>query len=165
MGYGKLSRKAQLKMVETIAVMFVFFILLVLGIVFYSRMQTVTIKQESAERFTQKAIGISQIMMFLPELMCSEEGVTKESCFDYYKLRGFNAVVDLDTDNKLYYYDQFGYANISIQMIYPGGNDIVIYDNPKPQWTTLSNFPTPISIYNPKTKVKSLGVLMVKIYQ
>lgn len=166
-------------MTETIAVMFVFFILLVLAIVFYARIQTAGIITESEEQFIKKAIGISQIISFLPEVQCSQENVVKENCFDKLKLKGFNNVIASDNDNKLYYYDQFGFANITIYFIYPSDEpSITLYDNEKlnypdisnpdyavPAWKRITTFPTPISVYDPTRKRNMLGILMIKIYQ
>ncbi|MFC1723967.1 hypothetical protein ACFL0V_07565, partial [Nanoarchaeota archaeon] len=80
------KRKAQIKMGETIAILFIFFILLVVGAVFYMNIARSSMKKDIQESYDLKAIELAQVISFLPEVQCTESNVVRASCFDLYKI-------------------------------------------------------------------------------
>ena len=79
------NRKAQIQMGESVAILFIFFILVVFGFVFYMNVMRGSAKVQMEENIQLKAIGIAQKASFLPELQCSEENVRVENCIDLLK--------------------------------------------------------------------------------
>ncbi len=69
--FTKMARKSQIQMGETIGILFVFFILVVFGFVFYMNVMKGSSKVEMEENIQLKTIGIAQRASFLPELQCS----------------------------------------------------------------------------------------------
>ncbi len=109
-------------MSETIAVMFIFFILVVFGLIFYFKFSTIAAQQAEEELFGQKAIDTTTKVIFLPELICSDgEAETQDFCLDMMKLKSMDAVTKKHLSD--YYFDLFGYANISVTQIYPVPTD------------------------------------------
>jgi len=159
-----IGRHGQIKMAETIGVMFVFFMLLVLVMVFYSRIQAGSVVAQNEEQFIQKSIDISQIVAYLPEVQCSRDNVLEDNCFDLYKIESLKNV-NQNEQSRLYYFDQFEYSQITIQRVYPTGEDIIIYDNPKPGWKGKSLIPVPIIVYDPIARLYGFGVLNVATYK
>lgn len=151
-------------MAEGIGVLFVFFMLLVLVMVFYSRLQAGKVVEQKEEDFIKKSIEISQIVAFLPEVQCSRDNVLEDNCFDLFKIEAMKKVNE-NVDSRIYYYDQFEYSNITIERIYPPGNTIVIYDYPKPNLTGRSRIPVPITVYDPTTREYGFGILNVDTYR
>lgn len=143
-----MSRKAQFKMFETIAVLVVFFFILVIGLMFYSNIEKKKISATKEEFSQLKAVEISQLVSSFPELECPTTLET-ENCVDEYKL------------NKLdnYYYDFFGYSTITV---YDLEKDYLIYDNPKQG--SSSRMYVPVSIYDPASKIKKFGILNITVY-
>jgi len=160
-------KKAQIKMGENIAVLFIFFILIALAMVFYMRLQNSQLKTLSNEDLAKKAIYISQRISYLPELQCSKENVWDEGCFDKYKIIAMSEM-QAETQNRLYYFDSFGYANITLQIYNldgaPEDNYYAIYTVYK-NYTQKPTFYFPFSVYNAVEEKKHFGILKIEIYK
>ncbi|PIN76709.1 hypothetical protein COV17_01445 [Candidatus Woesearchaeota archaeon CG10_big_fil_rev_8_21_14_0_10_36_11] len=136
----KQSKRAQIHMSETIAVLFIFFILVLFGSVFYYKYSEISFKQQQEEMFAKRAIDTTTKTLFLPELLCSKgESGAEQFCVDMTKLRSAETVFN---NNKGYYFGMFSYANITVQQIYPevvdGGVDTwIVYNNLKPDTTKI----------------------------
>jgi len=159
-------KKSQIQIGETIAVLFVFFILIAVGFIFYVRIIKGNLYIEKDELSQLNSIGIAQRVMFLPEIECSED-VVKEvhDCFDKLKLDATQSIMTLPP-NQLYYYDMFEFSEIKISEIYPDKN------NQYNKWTLYSKtqkdfknkFATnmPVSLYDPITRRREFGVLTIE---
>ena len=79
-----INKKAQVKMFETIAVLVVFFMIILFGFMFYTRVQQTTFEAETEEQIILRAIDLSQNIFFLPEIQCI--GEHKIDCIDILKL-------------------------------------------------------------------------------
>ncbi len=125
-------------MSETIAVLFIFFILVLFGSIFYYKYSEVSFNQQQDELFARRAIDTTTKTLFLPELLCSKgDAEAEQFCFDMMKLKSAESVF---ADNKNYYFNMFSYAKITVKQYYPevpdGGTDTwTIYDNQKPDTT------------------------------
>jgi hypothetical protein len=154
-------RKSQIQMGESIAVLFIFFILVIFGFVFYMNVMKGSVKVEKEENIQLKAIGIAQKASFLPELQCSEENVRKESCIDLYKLE---AVAGLLEENNIYYYDVFEFSKIWVEGVFPEEGVWSLYNNPLTEYNNkLSTF-IPVSLFDATTKEYDFGILVVETY-
>lgn len=157
------SRRAQIKMFETISVIIVFFFLLVIGMVYYNSTQKNEIKKMNEEDKQLRAIEIMKIVTYLPELRCSKDNVFKPNCMDLVKLQNFRQVSDQEM---LYYTAVFSFANISVKEIYPGETEYNIYFNNKTtKITGKDSSSIPILIHDPINRVSHAGILVVEIYQ
>jgi hypothetical protein len=161
------NRKAQIKMGETIAIMFVFFILLVIGAVFYMNLQRTTVTREISEAYELRAVELAQTISFLPEAQCTESNVVKASCFDLYKLIGLSVVSNQTLNPKGFdfYSQEFGTTTIKLIKVYPPGGEWVLFDNPKPDFTSAPVENIPISLYNATADKYYFGVLEITTYQ
>ena len=114
------ARKAQMKMFENIAVMIIFFFLLVFGVSFYFTLQKASIQRE-IERINQlAAVQQALRLTFLPELDCSFAGVQKENCFDRLKVESFAGE---KPETNIAYFNIFGYSNVTLKTIYPPASE------------------------------------------
>ena len=62
------NKKAQLHMTETIAVIFIFFILVVFGMIFYAQYQKVAFKEKQEEILSTRAVQTTLRALYLSEL-------------------------------------------------------------------------------------------------
>jgi len=157
------SRKAQLKMGENIAIIFIFILLVVFGMVFFFKVQTVGIKIKQQENIELSAIQVAQKVSFLPELRCSSENVPVPDCYDALKMQNIQSVIEGD---QAYYYEIFKYSTIYIEEIFPGNRTRMIYDNRGDKESKLST-QIPISIYDPMTSTLGsyyFGILHVGVW-
>jgi hypothetical protein len=158
--------KAQVKMFETVAVLIVFFFLLGLGLNFYAYSQRTELTNLKARQFELAAVQTAARAMAMPELDCSEAGVRTASCFDRRKLDAFIAVSQ-EADALADYVSVFGYANITIREVYPGGTSWTLFHQAPPArdrgGTTLVQLP--VLLYEPERSANAFGVLEVRVYE
>jgi hypothetical protein len=146
---------------ESIAVLFIFFILLIFGFVFYSNIIQSSSKVETEENIQLKAVGVAQKSSFLPELQCSEENVRVEDCIDLLKLDATASVLE---QNNIYYYDMFEFSKIWVEEIFPQQRTWELYENkPNNYKDQLSTF-IPVSLFNATAKEYYFGILAVEVY-
>ena len=140
MSATKKNKKAQIRITETVAVLFIFFILMGLGIVFYAKYHQIALLEERSELLQRRAIEITLKSLYLPELLCSRgEAVPEGGCIDLLKARHF---VEIVQQQPSYYFDLFSYSKISLHQLYPlspcyGSADLcqesglILYDQPR----------------------------------
>ena len=167
------SHRAQIRMSETIAVMFIFFVLIVFGIIFYYKYSQIAFKEQQEELLGARAIDTTLKAIYLPELICSRgEAESEDYCFDMMKLRQVNKTFSDHFGE--YYFDLFPYTTIKVEQLYPYEEDAegnnknkwTLYDKEKPVWerkeathfvVTLRDESNPGGVY-------SFGVLTVEVY-
>ena len=114
--------------------LFIFFVLVLFGIIFYSKYQQVAFKEKQEEILGARAIETTLKTLFMPELMCTKgEAEAEDNCFDLSKLQHLNETILKYRDD--YYFDIFSYAKIYVQEIYPLERTWVLYDKIKPDVT------------------------------
>ncbi|HLC88527.1 MAG TPA: hypothetical protein VJG49_00675 [Candidatus Nanoarchaeia archaeon] len=125
------NRSAQIRMTETIAVLFIFFVLIMFGLIFYYQYHKVSLKEKQAELFATRALDTTLKTLFLPELACSKgEAEPEANCFDLMKLRHANQTIQDHLAD--YYFDLFSYAKISVTRTYPAPSESWIIYEKKP---------------------------------
>lgn len=151
-------------MMETISVLLIFFVLILVGMVFWVKISKSNIEIEQQELRQLRGIEIAQRVLFLPELQCSFDNVVTSDCIDILKLQSTEQVV-LQSENKLYFFDRLGYSNITIKQIYPDSGLVKnLYSNALENYQNKIVTHLPISIYDPRDKRHSFGVLEVEVY-
>ncbi len=157
--------KAQMKMMETFAVMVVFFFLLMIGTTMYSRYQERQYFQDLERANKLLSIQTAQKALFLPELKCVEEQLL---CFDSLKIEQFNKLVTDHSAFQQSYAELFGDSEITLQQIYPPpGRNFRIYSlmlNPGREIGRSTTI-VPVTVYDPTTKTSGFGLLNVTVYQ
>ncbi len=154
------SRKSQVQIFETIAVLVVFFILIGIGLIFYGKIMKSNLQQEQDETSQLRSIAIAQRVMFLPEIQCSDENIIKDSCIDLAKLKAAEIVMKKNPD---YYYDFFEFSNITVNEIYPQSSSYTIYER-KTNFRQKSTTNVPVTIYDPSSRQSSFGILKIETY-
>ena len=171
------TRKAQIQMGENIAVLVIFFFLLVLGLVFYLRVHTSNTNIKKSEYNDLLAVQISQKVAFMPEIRCSKENIAEPNCFNLEELKIFagNTVLSLD-DRDNYYYGQFRNSKVNISIIYPPSipcvpassacvpDSWIIYDKGLKDFGSKISTAVYVSLFDPVTKKYSFGVMNVEVY-
>ena len=156
------QRKSQIQIGETISVLLVFFILIIIGFLFYTAMIKANIKSEKEDLAELRSIAIAQRTMFLPELQCSSDNVITPNCIDILKLP---YAQDIIIKNEIYYFDMLEFSKINVSQIYPEDASWLIYsrissEQEEKQGTFLLN--VPISLYDPVTRRSGFGILAIE---
>lgn len=129
-----MTRKGQMQITETIAILFIFFILLLFGLLFYFRYQQAAFIEKQEEALGVRAMETTLKTLFMPELICSRgEAEPEDNCFDVLKLNSADAILLKHLDD--YYFEIFSYATISVHQVYPEPEEWILYDKTKPDYT------------------------------
>lgn len=156
-----MNQKAQIQIGETIAVLLVFFVLIVMGFIFYVKVIKENIKVEADELLQLKSVGIAQRVMFLPEVQCSEDNIITDNCIDVLKLEYAQKLMK---DNEIYYYDLLEFSDVSVYQIYPDNIKWSLYSRKTESFTNKFVTNVPISLYSPITRKYGFGVLTIETY-
>lgn len=134
------DRNGQIQMTETIAVLFIFFILVFFGLIFYYKYVDSSVKAGMAEHLEKRAADTTNRIIFLPEIQCSgRSSGGNVYCIDLQKLEAFQTVVLEKNVDGLddFYFGLFSFARITVQEIYPDSTKSwIIYDKPKKEFTS-----------------------------
>ena len=85
--------KGQVHITETVGVLFIFFILVGMGMLFYYQYQEYSFKEQQKTFLQTKAVETTLRALFLPELLCSRgESESEDNCVDMLKARDLLAV-------------------------------------------------------------------------
>jgi len=162
------SKRAQIHMMETIAVLLVFFIMVVIGFVFYVQIIKANIEIEREEARQLQAVEIAQRALFLPELQCSKgKDIIKSDCIDILMLEAFiDSDMDIIGENQLYYHDRLGFSEIIVREVYPDASkpQWVLYDKHLDEFTDKITTHLPVSLKDPKENKYSFGLMQVSVY-
>jgi len=153
-------RKSQIGMSETIAILFIFFILLALGFIFYLRVYRASAETQYEKGVDLMSIEITQKASFLPELQCSKKNVVTDNCIDVLKLESASAIINENREN---YYDLFFGSEIVVEEIYPIKKTWVLYNNTINDTSTIFT-PVPILLYNATSNEHYFGILQIKYF-
>lgn len=154
-----MNNKAQIQIGETIAVLFVFFILIIIGFMFYVKVIKGNIEAEKDEFSQLRSVGIAQRVMFFPELQCSEDNIIIDNCIDLDKLDSAEGIM---RENGNYYFDLLEFSNVSIVQIYPNAAKWNIYSRKIEDFSGKFVTNAPISLYDPATRKHGFGILTIE---
>ncbi len=125
-----MTKKAQVQITETIAVLFIFFVLVAFGIIFYYRYQQGALLEEQHELQSARAMDTTLRVLFMPELMCTKGTFEYEdNCIDLPKMRALQKS-EFFVVNQAYYYNLFSTSQITVHTLYPGElRSDILYEN------------------------------------
>ena len=157
-------------MAENIGILVIFFILVVVGLVFYARVQKESVTIEAKERVGQDALLTAQRVADLPEIQCSEPIESesgKQDCIDLYKLVAFqNLKQDIAEEFNSYYFDIFGYSNVTIKQVYPDKRDWNVYTQKPARYSRAIPVPVPVLIFDELSpRPYGFGLLVIELYR
>ena len=159
------NKNAQIQMLETISVLFIFFVLVLIGLVFYSSIIRSNIEIQKEESVQLKAIEVAQRSSSLPELQCSEDNIISDNCIDIIKLE---AAIEVMRENEIHYYDRLLFSRITVTRIYPenivGKSEWTLYDRSLEDFSNKILTNIPISLFDPVENKNTFGVMTVELF-
>lgn len=127
------GKNAQIRMTETVAVIFIFLILVSIGIIFFSKYQQGEADLEKYQHSVKQAQKITTKLLYAPELTCTRGRAESESfCFDLMKVHAAQELFKED-----YYFDVFSFARVNVTILYPEFQSWIIYEREKPRDTNV----------------------------
>ena len=158
-------KKAQIQIQETILVIFVFTVMLIVGLIVFYRYTAESIKNENIQHELDKFYNLIGIIPNKPEIKCSYLAEEKE-CIDAFKLLAYG------TKEK-----DLGFMNITLFVAYPldtrlkeckntveNCNIYNIYSEIPESYTTVYRTSTPVSLYYPLVDNYKVGKLVLEYY-
>jgi hypothetical protein len=175
----KRNKKSQMKMAETISILIVFFILIFSAFIIYTNQKSEKIKKQIEEKEMMKSVEIATRAYMLPEIQCSEsQCIGCSGAMDLLKLDAVSNFTNANTDDMYIfkspeYFQEFGYATITVQLVYPNSTDVsdlvnynwTIYNRTAPGIRNVINpIYVPINVFNPFDNQCYFGVMEVVSY-
>ena len=157
------SKKSQMQMQETIAVLAAVFIIAILGLSLYYNIFINAAKDEQTNNFDNEAIGIAQSIPFLPELQCSSNGIAANNCIDALKLKAAASLMN-SSEYRAFYFEKFGFAAISINEIYPGTAHLNLYNRTPESYSYKSAINLPVLLFYQLDGKYSFGVVSFEAF-
>ena len=159
------SKHAQIHMMETIAILLVFFVILVIAFMFYIRTTGFSQQQKITQVQELQSIKVSQTISFLPELQCSSKNIISDNCFDKLKLDAFRDLQHDDVFEETYY-PLFYYSEIIVKETYPATDpatdEWTLYSKTRDGTSYLTS--SPVLLYDPLSRTNAFGLLNVRYY-
>ena len=150
-------------MMETIAVLAVFFILIIIFYALYSNAAVDVDKEKDRMRQLEAVKAMKQISS-LAEMQCSERGIVKDGCIDLLKINGASEAMQKE-ENREFYFDRFGFIRITIKQVYPEIKDMaVIYDNSLEDYSYKDMSNIPVSLFDPIKNKYYFGTIIAEIF-
>lgn len=152
---------------ENVAILFIFFMILVVALVFYARLTETKVEVKKEEAFSTKALEVAQRIAYIPETQCSVDNAVEEDCYDLHKLRALEEV-NKKVENKAHYYQMFGWANITINQIFPESDwHSNIYNNIPEKYVEKQAVFIPLSIcdFSSRPEKCSFAVMTVEVFR
>lgn len=158
-------KKAIIQSFETIAVLLFFFILLVIGLVFYGNYSNLKLEKKYQEMLSERAFKIALLTRNLPELICTKQEAEPEpNCLDKVKLKRINETTSQNHD---FYFSLFGFSHIYVEEKTGEKLNYTIYYNPRNTTQKPNKNFFILSLADPiksNNITYTLGVLNVIIY-
>ena len=170
----KMKKKAQIMSMETIAVLLVFFIILMFVFIFYISYRSGSLEEKQQEVYSQQAVQIAMEVANLPELECSGAGIELGvDCFDKLKVQSLSGLIGSSIELRAgLYQEKFGNSKIVIREIYRRGSfeevNWTLYDREPENKKDEFFFQNLISIHdptvNPPIGIRTVGILETTFY-
>ncbi|MCK4669920.1 MAG: hypothetical protein KAT43_01860 [Nanoarchaeota archaeon] len=143
-------KRAQIQTLETVAVLFVFFLLISLSLIFYMSFSKGREAGKMAELSHEQAVQVAQVISNLPEIRATQQAIRGVNTFDLKQLEALELVLESDLElSKGIYQERFGTSTITVRQIFPSPKNWTIYDNPEPGAKFETPFFIPVALYNP----------------
>lgn len=158
---------------ETIFAAIIIIVIIVIGLVFYSKFKASSMEEQSSQIRSERLVELAHSLSSWPELECSIRQTREFDCLDMMKLDVLSALLARSSEEKRssdysfnYYYSLIGRARITVTQVYPF--------SAQRSWSIYSLNGTsraeetivlPMSLYDPLTKRYSLGVMELKMYE
>jgi hypothetical protein len=163
------TKKSQLKIMETVFILIIFFILLMIGLIFYSNIEANSLAKinelDQQRNMLKFAISISNF----PELSCTElTSELSEGCFDLYKIRVFSQLREDDEfkrDMILNYFDLFGDSVITIREVFPDKAEFMIFNKTLDGSKDIKYSFIPVIVRDPADKKDIFAYLEIRTYK
>jgi len=156
-----------MKTMETLLILAIFLFILGIVLIVFTKISSLSQRDKLADRIQMKSIEIAQTVAYMPELQCTTKNVGVDNCFDIYKVAALARLLEDEPEDIRdgYYYNIFEYSNITIQEIYPGNQQHVVYTKVKEDSTTMRVTNIPTTLYDPITEKNSFAVLVIESFR
>lgn len=157
-------KKSQMKMMESILVLIIFFFLLVFGIVFYTRFSQSDAEDQFRERMLRQGMDATERFQYSPEVLCvGVRGDVRTDCFDLINLDIFKKVAE---DRYLQYSQIYPNMVIEGNIIFPESKERswVIYNSSSEELRAHSSSFIPAAFFNATSRQNYFGFIKIEAW-
>ncbi len=159
----KKSKKAQIRLMENVFVVFILIFIGMIVLVVYSINNINSEKQSFEQKNFLETINTIKLFSSFPEVSCSIEDEIKENCIDLYKAKIFSEKSKSYNVRKVYF-PILGYSNITLYYLDENMEEktINLYDFEKKGYTSILKVQLPLLAYN---NTYTFGYIEVGLYR
>jgi hypothetical protein len=162
--FKKIGKKADFKTMETTLIIFVFFVMLMIGFISYTQFQREGIEAQARRNTELRAIDVAELTS-RPEFRCND--YSAQNCLDLYKIQSFSKTIKNNDEMIIHYSEIFGFSNITVKRIYPTPqqqSSIVLYEKKPNKITAKRKYSIPINIYDAVSRQYEFALLEIEYY-
>jgi hypothetical protein len=162
-----MTKRAQIKMFETVSVLVVFFFLIAIGIVFYADMRRVNYAQTLEFSDQLKVMSIVQQVNNMKEFQCTTENIGTSNCYDIQKLETFS---QHHQEADQYYANYLSHTDlrVTVEQLYPSASPLlgpwVLFDHIPASYAQKSVQHIPILLFDSITRRYNAGAITIEVY-
>ncbi len=156
-------KKAQLKLMENVFVVFLLIFIGAIVLIVYSVNSINEQKQNLELKQSIESLNLLKLFSTFPEVECSIGDEIKENCIDLYKAKIFSEKTKTLEGKKLYF-PILGYSNITLNYLDENMKEkkIILYDFEKKNYNTKISYQMPLLAYN---NTYTFGYIEVYLYR
>lgn len=156
-------KRAQLQTGETIMVLFILMFMGAIALVFVGKMG-MNKYQITLEQYEDlDSIETAQLVTSLYEVRCTKQGF-EENCIDIHKALAFANMTTKDDIAHLYYYGLLKNSKVLLREIYPGNENITLFEHNASIRQSGELIRIPISLYNSSDDTHAFATLEITRY-
>tara|TARA_Y100000310_G_scaffold151291_1_gene150894 strand:- start:30216 stop:30743 length:528 start_codon:yes stop_codon:yes gene_type:complete len=173
-----MKKKGQLQLGETIAILTVFFIIIMVLFTFFFRIVKSKVEEGKEIGRELRTVGVVQKILAMPELQCSSINVENSDCIDKLKLDAVSKTLptgatsspgNIFTNNPDVYFPILEWSEINVYQIYPNPNDPLptvwnVYSNELDIFTNKIVTNIPVTIYDPEDRKHAFGRIEIATF-
>jgi hypothetical protein len=138
-------KRSQIKLTENIAIIFVFSLLLMAGLVFYVRIKEGMMKDKQKAADDLESIESAQRIAYLAEIRCTRDNVEVPNCIDAIKA---TVVANQSNHSPESYLLTFGRTKVILKGVYPVSSETTLFNFVCPDCRAFKRTFVPVSLYN-----------------
>ncbi|MGB9749205.1 MAG: hypothetical protein ACP5OZ_05310 [Candidatus Woesearchaeota archaeon] len=161
--FKELRKKADFKTMETMLIIFVFFVMLIIGFISYTQFQRQGIEEQARRNLELRAVDLSELTK-RPEFRCND--YSAQNCLDLYKITSFSKIISKSDEMMLHYSDLFGYSKINVKIIYPAQSqsENLVYEKKPNKVSAIRKYSIPINLYDAANQRYNFALLEIEYY-
>ena len=152
-------KKSQMKILESIFVLIIFFFILIFGIIFYARFSQISGEDAYRDIMLRQGMDSTERFKYSNEVLCTSGwSGTRSDCIDIFKLKAFMKLGEERSEQFNQYYPN---SIINVTIVYPESNarSMIVFNSTTGNEPSSSVSFIPVVLYNATSERNYFGFI------